>query len=50
MSRLGVHVSACAFELDAGLANLGSLLIRLTLTRDGESLTLLQQVNVDATP
>ncbi len=50
VSRLGVHVSACAFELDAGLANLGSLLIRLTLTRDGESLTLLQQVNVDATP
>jgi MSHA biogenesis protein MshO len=41
---------AAFFELDAGLANLGSLLIRLTLSRDGESVTLLHQVTVDATP
>ncbi len=49
-SRLATTASECHFELDAGLANLGSLLIRLTLSRDGESVTLLHQVTVDATP
>lgn len=49
-SRLATTASACSFELDTGLANLGSLLIRLTLSRDGESVTLLHQVTVDATP
>ncbi len=49
-SRLATTVAQCSFELDAGLANLGSVLIRLTLSRDGESVTLLHQVTVDATP
>ena len=49
-SLLATTASECSFELDAGLANLGSLLIRLTLSRDGESVTLLHQVTVDATP
>ncbi|UCE30197.1 MAG: prepilin-type N-terminal cleavage/methylation domain-containing protein [Burkholderiales bacterium] len=50
VSRLASAVSACAFELDAGLANIGSVLIRLTLARAGETVTLVQQVNLDATP
>lgn len=49
-SRLAVSASSCAFELDAGMANIGSVLIRLALARGGETVTLLQQVNVDATP
>ena len=49
-SRLAASASGCAFELDAGLANIGSVLIRLALARGGETVTLLQQVNVDATP
>ncbi len=50
ISRMASSVGQCTFELDAGLANLGSLLFRLTLTRNGESVTLLHQVTVDATP
>ena len=49
-SKLASTVGACAFELDSGLSNLGSLLIRLTLQRNGETVTLLHQVTIDATP
>ncbi|HPA88185.1 MAG TPA: type II secretion system protein [Quisquiliibacterium sp.] len=49
-SRLASSVSACGFELTVGLANLGSVLLRLGLTRNGETVTLLEQVNIDATP
>lgn len=49
-SKLAASASGCAFEVDAGLANIGSVLLRLALGRDGETVTLLQQVHVDATP
>lgn len=49
-SRLATSASACGFELTVGLANLGSVLLRLGLTREGETVTLLEQVNIDATP
>ncbi len=49
-SRLAASTSACSFELDPGLANIGSVLIRLSFGLSGEVVTLSQQVNLDATP
>jgi MSHA biogenesis protein MshO len=50
VSRLAVSSTGCSFELDAGLANIGSVLIRLALGRSGETITLMRQVDIDATP
>ena len=50
VSRLATTLSACGFEIDAGLSNLGAVLIKLSLTRNGETVTLIHQVNVDGTP
>lgn len=49
-SRLAANASACALAVDSGLANIGSVQLRLALTRGGETVSLIQQVNVDATP
>lgn len=50
VSRLASRATQCAFSVDAGMANIGSVQIRLGLARDGEGVTLFQQVSYDATP
>ena len=44
-------VSGCSFSYDPGTSSRGGLVaLRLTLTQDGETITLLQQVHVDNAP
>lgn len=50
VARLASQASACAFAIDAGMANIGSVQVTLGLSRGGETVTLFQQVNYDATP
>jgi len=50
VARLASRAAQCAFSIDAGMANIGSVQIRLGLARDGETVTLFQQVSYDATP
>lgn len=47
---LATDVTACGFAYDAELAREGLVSVSLTIGRDGESITLLQQISVSNTP
>lgn len=49
-SLLADNISACQFDYDQVSATNGLVSLRLTLTREGESITLFQQVHVDNMP
>lgn len=50
-SIMSNHLSACTFTYTPGTAQRAALMsLALTLTQDGESITLLQQVHVDNVP
>jgi MSHA biogenesis protein MshO len=49
-SRLAADASSCSVAVDPGLANIASVQFAIGLSRNGETVTLLQQVSLDATP
>lgn len=47
---LATEVAACAFDYDAELQRQGLVTVTLELSRDGEAVRLMQQINVSNTP